>query len=93
MISFRNGKPEVSSGRGAKHGKFNLPSAYDDEHGKFNLPSAYDDERGKYNLPDAYDGASMEKGSHCLRRKAERMALRRGWKVTHNSDGGLRIHR
>ena len=80
MISFRNGKPEASSGRSAKPGKFNLPSAYDDE-------------RGEYNLPDAYDGASMEKGSDRLRRKAERMALRRGWKVTHNSNGGLRIHR
>jgi len=80
MISFRNGKPEASSeGRSAKSGKFNLPSAYDDE-------------RGKYNLPDACDGASMEEGSHRLRRKAERMALRRGWKVTH-SNGGLRIHR
>ena len=81
MISFRNGKPEASSGRRSA------------KSGKFNLPSAYDDERGKYNLPDAYDGASMEKGSDCLRRKVERMALRRGWKVTHNSDGGLRIHR
>ena len=53
MISFRNGKPEASSGRSAKPGKFNLPSAYDDE-------------RGEYNLPDAYDGASMEKGSDRL---------------------------
>ena len=80
MISFRNGKPEASSGRGAKHGKFNLLSAYDDE-------------RGKYNLHDAYDGASMEEGSHRLRRKAERVALRRGWKVTHSSNGELRIRR